>query len=69
VANYRLSSPTPRQLVPAQQRPEYFPIWYAASKTGFEARFGWDFAADPVLLGAINECRDSAISSSATPST
>ena len=59
--NYRIIEPDSEgRLVPARQRPEYFPIWYAASKTGFEARFGWDFAADPVLLGAINECRDSA---------
>ena len=53
------SSPTAQgQLVPAQPRDEYFPIWYAASKSGFEARFGWDFAADPVLRQAIDKCRD-----------
>ena len=56
---YRIIEPDPQgQLVPAQPRDEYFPIWYAASKTGFEARFGWDFAADPVLRKAIDECRD-----------
>ena len=36
--NYRIVEPDPRgQLVPAQRRDEYFPIWYAASKSGFEA--------------------------------
>ena len=49
---YRIIEPDLQgQLVPARSRDEYFPIWYAASKCGFEARFGWDFAADPVLHG------------------
>ena len=57
---YRIIEPDSKgQLVPAQRREEYFPIWFAATKTGFEARFGWDFAADPVLMKAIDECRDS----------
>ena len=45
-------------MVPAQPRADYFPIWYAASKSGFKAVFGWDFAADPVLQKAIDKCRD-----------
>jgi signal transduction histidine kinase/ActR/RegA family two-component response regulator len=56
---YRIIEPDSRgQLVPAEQRNEYFPIWYAATKSGFKARFGWDFAANPVLRKAIEECRD-----------
>jgi HD-GYP domain-containing protein (c-di-GMP phosphodiesterase class II)/CHASE1-domain containing sensor protein len=57
---YRIVEPNLQgQLVPAAVRDEYFPIWYAASKTGFEARFGWDFAADPALRWTIATCRDS----------
>ena len=57
--NYRIVEPDSRgQLIPAQRRDEYFPIWYAASKSGFKAVFGWDFAADPVLQAAIDKCRD-----------
>ena len=57
--NYRIIEPDPRgQLIPAKQRAAYFPIWYAASKCGFRARFGWDFAADPVLCKAIDKSRD-----------
>jgi signal transduction histidine kinase/ActR/RegA family two-component response regulator len=42
----------------APTRAEYFPILYAASKTGFQASFGWDFASNPALRQAIDECRD-----------
>ena len=57
--HYRILEPDSRgKLISAQRRDEYFPIWYAASKCGFEAVFGWDFAADPVLQRAIGKCRD-----------
>jgi signal transduction histidine kinase/ActR/RegA family two-component response regulator len=58
-SDYRIVEPDMGgRLVPAAQRNEYFPIWFAASKTGFQARFGWDFAADPVLRNAMDESRD-----------
>jgi len=57
--NYQIVEPNPQgKLIPAEIRKDYYPIWYAASKCGFEAVFGWDFAADPRLLAAIDECRD-----------
>jgi HD-GYP domain-containing protein (c-di-GMP phosphodiesterase class II)/CHASE1-domain containing sensor protein len=57
---YQIIEPDPQgQLIPAERRTNYYPIWYAATTRGFEARFGWDFAADPRLLDAIDECRDS----------
>jgi len=56
---YRIIEPDSRgQLVPAEPRDEYFPIWYAATKSGFKVRFGWDFGANPVLRKAIEKCRD-----------
>ena len=58
-AGYRIVQPNAAgKLIPAALRKDYFPIWYAASKTGFEAIRGWDFAADPVLQKAIDQCRD-----------
>ena len=58
--NYRIVEPDSQgRLVPAAKRDAYYPIWYAASKCGFEAKFGWDFAADPVLQTAIDKCRNS----------
>jgi signal transduction histidine kinase/CheY-like chemotaxis protein len=58
-AEYRIIEPNAQgKTVPAQQRDEYFPIWYASSKSGFQAQFGWDFAANPVLRQAIEKCRD-----------
>lgn len=57
--DYRIVEPnTQGQLIPAKRRAEHFPIWYAATRTGFQARFGWDFAADPVLRSAIDRCQD-----------
>ena len=57
--DYRIIEPDFQgRLVPARPREAYYPIWYAASKSGFEAKFGWDFAADPVLRKAIDKCRD-----------
>jgi signal transduction histidine kinase/CheY-like chemotaxis protein len=59
LSDYRIVEPDAQgQLVGAESRKEYFPIWFAASKTGFQARFGWDFGADPVLRKAIDKCRD-----------
>jgi HD-GYP domain-containing protein (c-di-GMP phosphodiesterase class II) len=56
---YGIIEPDPQgQLIPAKRRTDYYPIWYAATKCGFEAIHGWDFAADPRLLGVINQCRD-----------
>jgi HD-GYP domain-containing protein (c-di-GMP phosphodiesterase class II) len=56
---YRIVEPDSRgRLVPARRRTAYYPILYAATKCGFDAKFGWDFAADPRLLGIINKCRD-----------
>jgi HD-GYP domain-containing protein (c-di-GMP phosphodiesterase class II) len=56
---YAIVQPDARgQLVPARVRNEYYPIWYAASRRGFEARFGWDFGADPALRNAIEKARD-----------
>ncbi len=46
------------RLIPANRRDEYFPIWFAASKCGFQSRFGWDFAAIPSLEYSMNTCRD-----------
>ena len=57
--NYQIIEPDPQgRLIPAERRTDYYPIWYAASKCGFEAKFGWDFAADPRLRAAIDQCRD-----------
>jgi HD-GYP domain-containing protein (c-di-GMP phosphodiesterase class II)/CHASE1-domain containing sensor protein len=56
---YQIIEPDPQgQLVPAERRTDHYPIWYAATKCGFDAKFGWDFAADPRLLNVIDECRD-----------
>jgi HD-GYP domain-containing protein (c-di-GMP phosphodiesterase class II)/CHASE1-domain containing sensor protein len=55
----RIIEPDPQgQLIPAKPRTDHYPIWYAATKCGFDAKFGWDFAADPRLLSVINQCRD-----------
>jgi signal transduction histidine kinase len=57
--NYRIVEPDAQgRLIPAKPREEHFPIWYAATKSGFQARWGWDFAADPVLVKTIDSCRD-----------
>jgi HD-GYP domain-containing protein (c-di-GMP phosphodiesterase class II) len=57
---YRVIEPDPHgRLIPARPRTDHYPIWYAATKCGFDAKFGWDFAADPRLLSVINQCRDS----------
>ncbi len=59
LTDYRIVEPDAKgRLIPAAPRDDSFPIWYAASTTGFEAKFGWDFAADPVLRKAIDQCRD-----------
>jgi HD-GYP domain-containing protein (c-di-GMP phosphodiesterase class II)/CHASE1-domain containing sensor protein len=56
---YRIIEPDSKgQLIPAKPRTDHYPIWYAATKCGFGAKFGWDFAADPRLLSVINQCRD-----------
>jgi two-component system, NtrC family, sensor kinase len=58
-SNYRIIEPDPQgKLVPAKRRDEHFPIRYAATKSDFQARFGWDFAADPALQKDIDKCRD-----------
>jgi HD-GYP domain-containing protein (c-di-GMP phosphodiesterase class II) len=58
-AKYRIIEPDPQgRLVSALPRTDHYPIWYAATKCGFEAKLGWDFAADPRLLSVINHCRD-----------
>jgi len=57
--DFHIVEPDPQgRLLPAQRRDVYYPILYAATKTGFQARFGWDFAANPALLKAIDQCRD-----------
>jgi HD-GYP domain-containing protein (c-di-GMP phosphodiesterase class II)/CHASE1-domain containing sensor protein len=57
--DYRIVEPDATgKLVPAKRRDEHFPIWYAATASGFNARFGWDFAADPILIEAMRACCD-----------
>lgn len=46
------------RLIPAKHRDIYFPILYAGTKSGFHARLGWDFEADPILRRTIAECCD-----------
>jgi HD-GYP domain-containing protein (c-di-GMP phosphodiesterase class II)/CHASE1-domain containing sensor protein len=56
---YRIIEPDPQgRLVSARPRTDHYPNWFAATKCGFEAKLGWDFAADPRLLSVINKCRD-----------
>jgi HD-GYP domain-containing protein (c-di-GMP phosphodiesterase class II) len=56
---YRIVEPDAQgRLIPAKQRTDHYPIWYAATKCGFDAKYGWDFAADPRLLSIIDQCRD-----------
>jgi HD-GYP domain-containing protein (c-di-GMP phosphodiesterase class II) len=56
---YRIIEPDPQgRLTLARPRTDHYPIWYAATKCGFDAKLGWDFAADPRLLSVINQCRD-----------
>ncbi|MEN6408061.1 MAG: CHASE domain-containing protein [Thermoguttaceae bacterium] len=57
--DYRIVEPDSQgRLIAAKRRDVYFPILYAGTRSGFQARLGWDFEADPVLRSAIAECRD-----------
>lgn len=57
--DYRVVELDPQgKLARAQPRIDHFPILYAASQSDFEATYGWDFAADPVLRKVIAKCRD-----------
>lgn len=43
-------------VVPAGVRNEYFPILFAATRQNFDATFGWDFGAVPVLRESMEKC-------------
>ncbi len=56
---YRIVQPDSMgRLVPVGRQSEHFPIWFSASKCGFQSKFGWDFASIPVLQKSIDTCRD-----------
>jgi PAS domain S-box-containing protein len=46
------------QMMPAAQRPEYFPVYYLESYAGNETALGFDLASDPTRLEALRQARD-----------
>ena len=57
--NYRIVEPDPQgQLVPAQPRAEHFPIWYAATKTGFKPHLAGISPPIRCCAAAIDKCCD-----------
>jgi signal transduction histidine kinase/CheY-like chemotaxis protein len=56
IKNYHFWKPGPHdELQLDDQRDEYFPIWYAATRQNFQARLGWDFSAIPILQSSMAE--------------
>ena len=51
-------SATPGNLVSANDRDDYFPIWYAVSPSGDPPRLGWDLASNEVIRSALVRCCD-----------
>ncbi|MFC1513163.1 diguanylate cyclase domain-containing protein [Thermodesulfobacteriota bacterium] len=48
------------RLVTAEEREEYFPVYYLEPLTGNESYFGFDLASDPTILEALKKSRDTA---------
>ena len=45
-------------LIPAKQRPDYFPVYFVEPLKGNETALGFDLASDPTRLQALNQSRD-----------
>lgn len=50
----------PGLMIPAAERPEYYPVYYIEPLTGNESALGFDLASNPARLKALEKSRDTA---------